>query len=529
MKCDRLDDAERVFQTHIERHGDDASVLTNLAKVYSSRNENERSLQTLSHSIEVDPNQANGLAWHIAIHREKGGEQAALDTLRQVAKLPGSWRAQLWLARTALTEKHIDGALALYREGLANISGDTPADFMTQMSGDLGRAGHLRELLRLTEPRFVPQTHGLLVGNNLIKAHLDSGQIADAQRLLDQLYSLNRPDYKQQLGFWDTEIAKAKLAQAESGASSPLQVGMSRVLGPVWLPPTDVSQLIPPKPSDSPVICFLGSTAEIARPPEREHFQMSDDPGRVSRALPLFLAETIWFNTIADVQTLVPITTGNQTALVLSGVAWKDEDAVRYSNIGEHKSDFVVITHLNCTADPWSVELRLVRSADHECVAAASVPFQAKEPQKGAMELAKGLKRLLARHSRIEALTPPSWYSVSAEPSFSAYLLRLEQLLAVRCAGMGGDQPMILNNEREIVDGNLQLCLAVPDSVCARIVLAQTLKAMKRVRPDVVGEFKDKILLLQRKKPLEGPAQEFIQQIISEAVGLTSPHAPSAG
>jgi tetratricopeptide (TPR) repeat protein len=138
MKCDRLDDAERLLQTYIERHGDDSSVLTNLAKVYSTRNQNDRSLQTLWRSIQLDSNQSNGLTWYVAIHREKGGEAAATEVLRQVARLPGSWRAQLWLARTALAEKDFNRALGLYREGLTNIRGDTPADFMTQMSGDLG-------------------------------------------------------------------------------------------------------------------------------------------------------------------------------------------------------------------------------------------------------------------------------------------------------------------------------------------------------------------------------------------------------
>ena len=45
------------------------------------------------------------------------------------------------------------------------------------------------------------------------------------------------------------------------------------------------------------------------------------------------------------------------------------------------------------------------------------------------------------------------------------YLLRLEQLLAVRCAGMDGVSPAFLNGEREIIDGNLQLCLWCPDNV----------------------------------------------------------------
>ena len=52
-----------------------------------------------------------------------------------------------------------------------------------QISGDLGNAAHLPELLQLVEPHFVAEVHGLPVGNNLIKAHLDLGQLDAARGL----------------------------------------------------------------------------------------------------------------------------------------------------------------------------------------------------------------------------------------------------------------------------------------------------------------------------------------------------------
>jgi hypothetical protein len=79
-----------------------------------------------------------------------------------------------------------------------------------QMTGDLGDCGQLAELLKLAEPEFVPQRHGLLVGNNLIKAHLDLGQIGAASRILEQLYELHRPNWKEQLNLWDSAIARAR-------------------------------------------------------------------------------------------------------------------------------------------------------------------------------------------------------------------------------------------------------------------------------------------------------------------------------
>jgi len=70
-----------------------------------------------------------------------------------------------------------------------------------QISGDLGNAGHLPELLVIAKPLFDPAFHGLQVGNNLIKAHFDLGQFEAARRILDQLYALKRPDWREPLSY----------------------------------------------------------------------------------------------------------------------------------------------------------------------------------------------------------------------------------------------------------------------------------------------------------------------------------------
>ena len=58
-------------------------------------------------------------------------------------RFPG---AQLWLARVALESHNTPRALAYYLESLARVGETVPADFLQQMSGDLGMHG------RLTEP-----------------------------------------------------------------------------------------------------------------------------------------------------------------------------------------------------------------------------------------------------------------------------------------------------------------------------------------------------------------------------------------
>ena len=72
--------------------------------------------------------------------------------------------------------------------------------------------------------------------------------------------------------------------------------------------------------------------------------------------------------------------------------------------------------------------------------------------------------------------------------------------------------------EREIVDGTLQLCLSHPESATLRLLLAQTLLSMRKVRPDIMPEFKDRVQLLQVEKPLTPPAHGVLQRMIDEAV-----------
>jgi Tetratricopeptide repeat. len=519
MKNDRLNEAERVFRLHLEKHGEDGSILTNLAKVYSARNDHQKADEILWHALEVDPNQDNGMGWYFAIQREPDGEQAAWEALRRVAAIPGSWRAQLWLARLALENHKPEEAQAVYQDVLARVTKPVPTDLLMQMSGDLGNAGHLPEILQLVEPYFDAPAHGLTVGNNLIKAHLDLGHLDAARRILDQLYALKRMDWQQHLSFWDTEIAKARVGTTQVDQKASMKVAMLTGEGTVWLKRlSPAAELFPAKSSDALVIAFLGSSAEMATNSKRIEQQLANTQGRLSRSIPLFLAEQVEFNSSARTQSLVPWITEPSGGFVLSGGAWKDEDAANYSLQGQIKCDYIITCHLKTQAEPWILELRLVRSIDGKCLGNLCGSFPSAEPQQAIPGIARQLLTLLAQQAEVEIQAPPPSYQVPAGANFPYYLLRLEQLLAVRCGGIDGVQAGFLNGEREIIDGNIQQCLACPDNVGTRILLAETLKAMKNVRPDILPEFKDKIESLQKEKPLAEPAHSVVQRIINDVL-----------
>lgn len=516
LRLGRIDEAEKILRAFLKKHGENAYVLTHLAKVFAQRKNDAEAEKLLWRALELDPNQENPLLWLASIHRERSGAAGERATLEKIANLPQSWRAQLWLARSDLSNRQLDAALARYRECLSRAPTPPPSDLLMQISGDLGNHGHLPELLSIVHPVFDPKTHGLRVGNNIVKALVDLGQLDAAARVLNQLHALKSPDWDAHLSYWETEIAKARVAISQPAAAEPLQMSLVPVEGPVWLKPSSPArELFPAKTSVGPTIAFLCFSGERPTNSQKIERQLADTLGRLTRALPLFLAEQADFSTNARVQTLIPwIINGG---FVLSGGPWDDESAASHARGAATPNDYVVTGHLKSNADVWPLELRLIRTIDAKCLASLRSIIDPAKPQNAVPGLTDEFLKTLVEHADAERLDPPAIYQPPVDDGFGLYLLRLEQLLAVRCAGMETAHSEFLSGEREIIAGNIHLCLARPANVPLRILLAQTLLAMKRVRPDILPEFKEKIALLRQERPLPEMPDKIVQRLIDEA------------
>lgn len=523
MEENHLEKAEKVFRDFLTQHGETGSILTNLAKVQSSRGETEKAEATLWHALEIDPNQDSSLGWYSAIHHERGGNAAAQEAWLRISRLPGSWRAQIWLARAALQRRDLPQAVSYYRETLDRVF-PAPSDALMQISGDLGNAGHLTELLEIVEPRFQPASHGLPVGNNLIKAHIDLGQLDAARAIIDQLYALNRPDWKQTLSYWENEIGKANIASSPQIEHSQLEVAMLTIEGPVWMKPSSpAADLFPAKTGEIPSIALLGSSAETPTNSQRVERQLADARGRLSRAIPLFLAEQIEFLSSASPKTLIPWITNDAGGFVLAGKPWEAEQASFASRQGEKKSDYAIVIHLTTQNEPWMAQARLIRTIDSHLMGEVQATISSQSPGSGVQDFTQRIIALLEREGISTRLPQPADYQLPAGNDLSDYLLRLEQLLAVRCEAMmvakgrGGT----LSGEHAILDGDLALCVNHPTSLPARVLMAQTFLAMKASRPEILVSFKDRTDLLQREHPLPEPAHSVVQRLFDEAFSTT--------
>jgi tetratricopeptide (TPR) repeat protein len=526
MEEGKLDESEKVLNDHTAKHGEEGYVLTNLAKIEGRRGNMEKAEQILWHALELDPNQDNGLKWYEALQRERGEKEGGKErgmvedqaALRRIAALPKSWRAQLWLARAALGAGKTDEAVQLYRQSLASAPTPVPPDLLMQMSGDLGKSGKLSELIALTTPRFDPRVHGLQVGNNLIKANIDIGDRATARKLVDSLYALQRPDFKQTLGYWDSEIAKARVRASQSAAPAS-EAGMLLIDGPIWLPPgSPAHAMFPQKRPDTPVIYFLGSSIETAAAPSPAEMQMADRGGRLSRATPLFLTEQLHFSGRCKTGALIPFVSGERAGFMLAGAPWSEADAAAYAKRASPAGEYVVVTHILAKQEPWTIDARVIRTADHAVIGHVTAAVPADNPTAALPELSRHLLALLTDQVKLQRTEPSLMYRVPEGVHFGNYALRLEQLLAVRCAAIDGVPPDFLTGERQIIDGNLQLCLHCLDNLPARLTMAHTVASIVRLRPQIAGEYRQPIGLLQQEHPMPEPARTVITQILQPAL-----------
>ena len=228
------------------------------------------------------------------------------------APVAGGVLARLKQAREALELKNRAGAMAIYEEVLAT-AGDR-ADILVTISGDLGMTGNTRQIIELVAPRYDARRHGPATGINLLQAYLALRDPEAAQHVLDLLFELNRPDLEQRLlGFSNVIADMLLLGNEEAGAPSPapdeaatggtpesgavLKIALVNISKPLWYYGLEsVAGLLPRKEGRMRRIAFgqlavLGvkDVAEVMRQPE-------DELGRLSRGIPLWLAETLFFS-----------------------------------------------------------------------------------------------------------------------------------------------------------------------------------------------------------------------------------------
>jgi tetratricopeptide (TPR) repeat protein len=498
LQLKRFDEARIVLEAATARLGEQGWALTNLAKAYSGLQHAERARQILWHALELDPNQDNGLGWYAAMIKEREGEAGLLAAYTSVAELPGSWRAQLWLARAALARGDFETAILLYRDVLAKLV-DVPTDALMQISGDLGNHGQLRSIIELCGPRFDASVHGLQVGNNLIKAYVDLKDPESARTILAQLTALNRPDWHKHLLYWDNEIDKSQGKFGPVATPPKLEVDILTLDDPIWARGVlGFESLLPATVQGAPrIVFFCASGNPGVKDGDPIMKQPTNELGRVTRALPMFLAEEIRLR--CGVQTTFALPWISTGGFVLSAKPW----AYRDLKAEKVRCDFVVMLHVDASTTPWRMRFSLLNGRDGSELKAWEEVLDVANSGPAILASVDNVIRSMSLNDRGKA---PDDLAMPAANRLAQYLAASEQALAVGTANMGKEGANFLYGERSIVDSLLLLAVDTPTNVRTRCLLLNTLEKEARRRPDIVREYADKLRRLQIEHPLRAGA-----------------------
>lgn len=280
----------------------------------------------------------------------------------------GGVKPRLTAAREKLEAKELPAALAIYEEVLAS-AGDR-ADVLVAISGDLGSHGHVNEIIELVASRYDADRHGPATGLNLLQAYLALRNADAAQHVLDILFALNRPDLEDRLHGFSNAIAEilASPFGTEPGPAAPgnaAKIGLIAISKPIWfygLEPL-TAQILPPKEGRLRRIAF----AQLALPGQGVTAvaggvtPAEDELGRLSRAIPLWFAETFYFSpSYAPVGALGIMTPAEGASrYVTFGAEWTTENLRQLVETTEGGLDYVVTGALRGTAGDYEVLLRV--------------------------------------------------------------------------------------------------------------------------------------------------------------------------
>lgn len=276
-------------------------------------------------------------------------------------------------AREKLEAKDLPAALTIYEQVLSEAG--ERADVLVTISGDLGVTGHLREITELVAPRYDAQKHGPAAGLNVLQAYLALRNIHAAQHVLDLLFDLNRPELEDRLHGFSNAIADlmaisgdteetGPAAESDSGepAVEPPKVNLVSISKPIWSYGLEAAmELFPAKGDNVRRVAFaqlalpgLAGLKEMAGKPEEEM-------GRLSRALPLWLAETFYYSPHYAPVAVAGVLSepGVPGHYALFGTEWSTDNLRQVVDTAGTKLDYIITGALQQKAGDYQMILRV--------------------------------------------------------------------------------------------------------------------------------------------------------------------------
>lgn len=516
MKNNQLDEAESTLKTGMAKVGATGILLTNLAKVFAERGDDARADELLWQAIEADPNQDNGLVWWATLKQEREGETGYVAGLKTVAALPGSWRAQLWLARHYLEHKNVAAAKALYEEVLAGGRYDSRSLMM--ISGDLGQNGEISLIVELIAPIYDEHRHDPMAGINLLRAYQELGNPEEGEKLLSRMYGLDIPPLKQYLDEFAQAFHRMRKESAQGTPTDPGQVEISTlaISQPIWhygLYKAD--WLFTRKPPEADTIGFFALSKITAEATPAES-QREDDVGRLARAIPLYLAEAAHYWTPFAAQCYFQIAAG--IGPVLSS---HSTDGNALFDLVPPTMKYFITGQLGFTGEggqrQWQLSLTIWDcTLRKECGTESGTVAQS---ELGALVLNLE-QRLLAKTGSVTTEPLDAFYARPSADAMDIYLNELGQAFTLTLVATQYIPRTALWGERAMLEWPLNMALQWPQAEVPKLMYLSGLSKAFDYQSEVVGEYRKRTLELLRVATQESSEMARLAPLVWKIFGM---------
>lgn len=482
--------AEATLKELLQRRPASVPARVGLAMLADRRGDAAKAEALLWEALQQDCNHPDAVHGFLQVRHQAVGDAGYEAEIAKVAALPGSWRAQLWLARWLLTRDDAARAASVYREVLGRD--EVQGDALVMAASDLVHGRHHALVAELVVPRFRPGRHHPHIGVALLHHYRERQDHVAGAALLHQMYVHYGHLVGAELQPFTAEFDRmrfAKLPPPPPPKAEP-KVGLYRLDRPIWYAGLeDPAWLLPPKGVDARhVLLFtLALGAGDRLPAGRE-----DEVGRLTRALPLWLAEQLWLASPHRGTAALPLTDHGSWALM--GTPWPEARLCEQVPAAERATTSLVTGQLRLEGDRRRIDLWVYDCAQQQRTGHAAA--EGADAELGAMllQLMGELWPLLGGEA---GQKPP----VGGADFWLRYAEGLAQHAALVVTDAGGMPRDRLYGERYITQWLQNLALTETRWQPGFWLFASALAMLRRLRSDVPLEHARFVAEVFRQSP----------------------------
>jgi hypothetical protein len=327
--------------------------------------------------------------------------------------------------------------------------------------------------------------------------------------ILRDLYTLKRPDWREQLQYWSERIDEELSSQKEPKAVRTSPVSVLTLEDPVWSHRLVDSDLLLPQKGETAVrVAFLSFSCKT---PDTQHSERGADEHKWVRLIPLFLAEQVHMLTTAESLMLIMIKTGGSDFYSPQEPIKKEAVRKMAHKVEAH---YLLTGHIDATQTPWEVRFDLEGLGEEKSQHSLVGTIQPTNPGGDLLELSRRLQRVVLEETGVHRSLRPIDYRLPLGDCFNLYLDGLCESLTLSAA-MRNCSPAILYDERSLLDCLLNLALEDTGSDVTRLMFVGALAKSRASGSEIFRQYETPVKRLLQDHPLTGFARESVDKTMA--------------